>query len=169
MFDVKDSDFFDMEDDAFDTIVEDDISFNGSIKMQKPFMIRGKITGKIETQSDLVIDTNAVVEAEIVIPQNNTYSIGDTYEGDYISTTAGVLNYYIGESTDLVIPRSLPVVEADIKADRVLIRGKVKGNVYGEKLIFVTASGSLDGDIITQKVVLEPGSDFSGKCTMVKK
>ena len=120
MFDVKDSDFFDMEDDAFDTIVEDDISFNGSIKMQKPFLIRGKITGKIETQSDLVIDTNAVVEA-------------------------------------------------DIKADRVLIRGKVKGNVYGEKLIFVTASGSLDGDIITQKVVLEPGSDFSGKCTMVKK
>ena len=120
MFDVKDSDFFDMEDDAFDTIVEDDISFNGSIKMQKPFLIRGKITGKIETQSDLVIDTNAVVEA-------------------------------------------------DIKADRVLIRGKVKGNVYGDKLIFVTSTGSLDGDITTQKVVLEPGSEFTGKCTMVKK
>ena len=33
--------------------------------MQKPFLIRGKITGKIETQSDLVIDTNAVVEADI--------------------------------------------------------------------------------------------------------
>ena len=65
MFDVKDSDFFDMEDDAFDTIVEDDISFNGSIKMQKPFLIRGKITGKIDTKSDLVIDTNAVVEADI--------------------------------------------------------------------------------------------------------
>ena len=29
MFDVKDSDFFDIEDDAFDTIVEDDISFTG--------------------------------------------------------------------------------------------------------------------------------------------
>ncbi|MBO4534247.1 MAG: polymer-forming cytoskeletal protein [Treponema sp.] len=119
MFDVKDSDFFDLEDDAFDTIVENDISFTGNIKMQKPFLIRGKITGKIDTKSDLVIDTNAVVEA-------------------------------------------------DIKASRVLIRGKVKGNVHGEKLIFVTASGSLDGDIITQKVVLEPGSDFSGKCTMVK-
>ena len=90
MFDVKDSDFFDMEDDAFDTIVEDDISFTGSIKMQKPFLIRGKITGKIDTQSDLVVDTNAVVEA-------------------------------------------------DIKAARVLIRGKVKGNVHGEKLIFVTS------------------------------
>ena len=119
MFDVKDSDFFDMEDDAFDTIVENDISFTGNIKIQKPFLIRGKITGKIDTQSDLVVDTNAVVEA-------------------------------------------------DINASRVLIRGKVKCNVRGEKLIFVTSSGSLDGDIISQKVVLEPGSDFTGKCTMVK-
>lgn len=65
MFDVKDSDFFDMEDDAFDTIVENDISFIGNIRLQKPFLIRGKITGKIDTQSDLVIDTNAVVEADI--------------------------------------------------------------------------------------------------------
>ena len=61
------------------------------------------------------------------------------------------------------------IVEADINASRVLVRGKVKGNVYGEKLIFVTSTGSLDGDITTQKVVLEPGSEFTGKCTMVKK
>ena len=119
MFDVKDTDFFDMEDEAFDTIVEKDIAFTGSIKMKKAFMIRGKVNGKIDSTSDLVIDSDAVVNA-------------------------------------------------DISAERVLIRGKVKGNVRGEKLIFVTASGSLDGDIVTQKVVLEPGSDFSGKCTMVK-
>lgn len=120
MFDVKDSDFFDMEDEAFDTIVEDDITFSGSVKMKKPFMIRGKFSGTIDTESDLVIDTAAIVEA-------------------------------------------------DINASRVLIRGKVKGNVYGEKLIFVTSSGALDGDITTQKVVLEPGCEFTGKCTMVKK
>ena len=29
MFDVKDTDFFDMEDEAFDTIVENDIAFTG--------------------------------------------------------------------------------------------------------------------------------------------
>ncbi len=66
MFDVKDSDFFDMVEDSFDTIIEDDITFTGDIKMKKPFMIRGKIKGRIEAQSDLVIDTNAVVEADIL-------------------------------------------------------------------------------------------------------
>ncbi|MCQ2582446.1 MAG: polymer-forming cytoskeletal protein [Treponema sp.] len=65
MYDLKDSDFFDMDDDAFDTIVEDDISFTGSVKIKKPFMIRGKIKGHIDSESDLVIDTGAVVEADI--------------------------------------------------------------------------------------------------------
>ena len=52
------------------------------------------------------------------------------------------------------------VVNADISAERVLIRGKVKGNVVGRKMIFVTSAGSLDGDISTSKVVLEPGCIF---------
>ena len=60
------------------------------------------------------------------------------------------------------------VVNADITAERVLIRGKVKGNVVGNKLIFITSSGSLDGDITTGKVVLEPGCIFTGKCSMVR-
>ena len=65
MFDVKDTDFFDMEEDAFDTVMEDDISFTGNIKMKKTFMIRGTVNGNIESESDLVIDTGAVVNADI--------------------------------------------------------------------------------------------------------
>ena len=65
MFDVKDTDFFDMEDEAFDTIIENDIAFTGSIKMKKAFLIRGKVNGKIDSTSDLVIDSDAVVNADI--------------------------------------------------------------------------------------------------------
>ena len=119
MFDVKDTDFFDMEDAAFDTIIENDISFTGNMKFVKPMMIRGVVNGSITSDSDLVIDTGAIVNAEI-------------------------------------------------KSSRVLIKGQVKGNIQAENLIFVTAKGSLDGDISTKKVVLEPGCLFSGKCTMIK-
>ena len=56
MFDVKDTDFFDLEDEAFDTIVENDITFVGNIKIEKTFMIRGQVTGNIDSLSDLVID-----------------------------------------------------------------------------------------------------------------
>ena len=65
MFDVKDTDFFDFEDESFDTIVENDITFSGSIKIKKPFMIRGKVNGKIISESDLVIDNGAVVNADM--------------------------------------------------------------------------------------------------------
>ena len=65
MFDVKDTDFFDLEEDAFDTIMEDDISFTGNIKIKKSFMIRGIVNGNIESESDLVIDSDAVVNADI--------------------------------------------------------------------------------------------------------
>ncbi|NLC93515.1 MAG: polymer-forming cytoskeletal protein [Treponema sp.] len=119
MFDVKDTDFFDLEDELFDTVMEDDISFSGNIKMIKPFLVRGRINGTIDTSSDLVIDTNSLVDA-------------------------------------------------NINAERVLIKGKVVGNVVSRKLVFITSTGSLDGDITTQKVVLEPGCNFTGKCQMVQ-
>ena len=119
MFDVKETDLFDLEEEAFDTVVEPDITFTGRIRFAKPFMIRGNVKGSIDATSDLVVDSGAAVEA-------------------------------------------------DIKADRVLVKGKVKGNVVAKKIVFVTASGSLDGDITSAQVVLEPGSAFTGRCTMVK-
>lgn len=74
----------------------------------------------------------------------------------------------IDASGNLLID-SMAEVEADIKAERILIRGKVKGNITGNALVYVTSTGSVDGDITSAQVVLEPGSQFSGKCTMTSK
>ncbi len=117
MFDVKDSSLFETDEEDFDTIMASDIAFEGSIKFSKPFMIKGKMSGVIEATSNLLIDTNAEVKA-------------------------------------------------DITAEKILIRGKVVGNVWGNKLVYVTSSGSVTGDITSAQVVLEPGSLFSGKCSM---
>lgn len=116
MFDVKDTDFFELEEDDFDTVLASDITFSGKIRFAKPFMIKGRVSGSVEATNDLVIDT----EAE---------------------------------------------VKADINAERVLVRGHVEGDVAGRKLVFVTASGTVIGDIESPQVVLEPGSVFTGKCT----
>ncbi len=66
MFQYKDTDYFDCDEENFDTILADDISFTGSIKFEKPFMIKGTVKGKIDATSDLVVDSDAVVEADIV-------------------------------------------------------------------------------------------------------
>lgn len=117
MFEARDSTQFDTDEEDFDTVMASDISFSGTIHFTKPFMIKGKMNGTIDATSDLLIDTDSEVNADIV-------------------------------------------------AERVLIRGKVKGNITGRKLVYVTASGSVTGDISSAQVVLEPGSVFSGKCSM---
>ena len=120
MFDVKDSDFFDVDEEDFDTILAPDINFRGTIRFAKPFMIRGNVSGTIDATSDLVVDTNAVVNA-------------------------------------------------GINASRVLVRGKVEGDIRAKDVVFVTSTGSVTGDIVSKEVVLEPGAHFSGKCTMTSK
>lgn len=65
MYDLKDSGDFDTDEDDFDTVMASDISFTGSIRFAKPFMIKGKMSGTIEATSDLLIDTNAEVNADI--------------------------------------------------------------------------------------------------------
>jgi cytoskeletal protein CcmA (bactofilin family) len=119
MFDVKDIDLYDLDDDDFDTIMAGDISFKGTVRFKKPLMIRGEVSGTIETPSDLVIDTNAAVFSSIT-------------------------------------------------ADRVLVRGIVEGNITAKRLVIVTSIGSVTGNITSAQVVLEPGSSFTGNCTMVK-
>ncbi|OJF77562.1 MAG: hypothetical protein BKP49_00835 [Treponema sp. CETP13] len=119
MFDVKDSDFFELEEEDFDTVLATDIKFKGKITLKKPFMIKGAVTGSIDAKSDIVIDSSANVEATIV-------------------------------------------------AQRVLVRGKVIGNISAQQLVFVTATGTVSGDIEATQIVLEPGSTFTGRCTMLK-
>lgn len=66
MFETKDISILDLEEEDFDTVLASDISFTGQIKFSEPFMIKGKVNGTIEATSDLVVDTNAVVVADIV-------------------------------------------------------------------------------------------------------
>jgi len=65
MFEPKDNALFELEEEDFDTVLASDISFKGEIRFARPFMIKGKVKGLIEATSDLVIDTDAKVVADI--------------------------------------------------------------------------------------------------------
>jgi cytoskeletal protein CcmA (bactofilin family) len=54
-----------LEDEDFDTILSQDIDFSGTLNFDKPFLIRGKVSGIIDAKELLVIDENATVEADI--------------------------------------------------------------------------------------------------------
>ncbi|GHT69344.1 hypothetical protein FACS1894110_18620 [Spirochaetia bacterium] len=61
------------------------------------------------------------------------------------------------------------VVEADINASRVVIRGAVKGNVIASERVEVTITGRLIGNATAPEISMEPGCVFNGRCTMPEK
>jgi cytoskeletal protein CcmA (bactofilin family) len=106
-----------LEDDDFDTILSPDIDFFGTLNFEKPFLIRGKVSGEISARGLLVIDDSAIVNA-------------------------------------------------DIDASRVIIRGFVKGNVTAAEKVEVTLNGRLEGNVVAPEIFMESGCVFNGRCTM---
>jgi cytoskeletal protein CcmA (bactofilin family) len=109
-----------LEDEDFDTILSADIDFSGTINFEKPFLIRGKVSGEIDAKGLLVVDESAVVEA-------------------------------------------------NINASRVIIRGSVKGNVNAAEKVEITVTGKLQGNVTAPEVFMETGCVFNGRCTMTER
>jgi cytoskeletal protein CcmA (bactofilin family) len=106
-----------LEDEDFDTILPSDVDFSGTLNFEKSFLIQGKISGKINARGILVIDKDAVVDA-------------------------------------------------DISAPKVVIRGSVTGNISASEKVELTGTGRLQGNVNTPKIMMETGCIFNGLCTM---
>jgi cytoskeletal protein CcmA (bactofilin family) len=109
-----------LEDEDFDTILAQDIDFSGTLIFEKPFLIRGKVSGEISARGLLVVDEEAVVDA-------------------------------------------------NINASRVIIRGSVKGNVTAAEKVEIAITGKLVGNVTAPEIFMETGCVFNGRCTMTEK
>ncbi len=108
------------EEKMINTILADDIFFNGTLKFTTSLKIKGKFEGEIDAKGHLVIGKNASVKA-------------------------------------------------NIKARKVTIYGKVKGNIEASELIELYNNAELEGDITTPDLIIESGCKFNGNCKMTAK
>jgi len=60
-------------------------------------------------------------------------------------------------------------IKADIYGKVITVEGKVDGNLYGEEQLIVRQSGTVRGNIVAPRVVLEDGSNFKGSIDMSPK
>jgi cytoskeletal protein CcmA (bactofilin family) len=58
------------------------------------------------------------------------------------------------------------VVEGEINCQNADISGVLKGKIAVVELLVLKASSKLSGDIVTNKLAIEPGAIFSGNCNM---
>ena len=69
----------------------------------------------------------------------------------------------------LLVVDEKAVVEANIRASRVIIRGSVKGDVIAAEKVEVSVTGKLVGNVTAPEILMETGCVFNGRCTMTEK
>jgi len=70
------------------------------------------------------------------------------------------------KSTGKVVVGSTGSIDGDIICQNSNVSGKVKGKITVKELLALQASASINGDIITGKLSIEPGAAFTGSCSM---
>ena len=59
-------------------------------------------------------------------------------------------------------------VQADVTARSITILGRVQGNVRAGERIEIRKTGSLEGDLVTARIVIEDGAVFRGSIDIIK-
>jgi len=99
----------------------------------------------------------------------NIIAAGTTIEGDIVSTgdvrIDGVLKGTIDTKGKLVVgPTGL--VEGSITCKSADISGKVNASFNVSELLSLKSTSNLNGDIVVNKLAIEPGANFTGRCSM---
>lgn len=99
----------------------------------------------------------------------NIISEGTKIKGDIISNgdirIDGELNGNISVKGKLVVGPS-GKINGEIECSNIEISGYIKGKVSAAELLNMKALSQIEGDIIAGKLSVEPGSVFSGTCSM---
>jgi cytoskeletal protein CcmA (bactofilin family) len=71
-------------------------------------------------------------------------------------------------TTDTLIIGDKGVMNGDVRAGQVLIRGEVVGNVFAAERVELKRTARVFGDVEAPVVVVEEGVLFEGHCRMTK-
>ncbi len=100
---------------------------------------------------------------------SNRILIGTEITGDIISSgdlrIDGKLNGSVKMEGKLVIGEK-GEVDGDINCTNATVAGTLKGRINVKELTALLKSAHVEGDLITGKLSVEPGAEFTGTCSM---
>src|ERR1022692_880096 len=121
------------------------IGRNGSAKTN----VKGAETNGIGSLN--LIGTGTVI-------RGNIETAGDIrIDGTLIGKLTAKAKIVLGESA---------IIEGNVFCQNADISGAVLGNITVDDLMVLKSPGRMHGDVITKKLVIEAGADFTGNCKM---
>ncbi len=102
-------------------------------------------------------------------PSVNLIGAGTIIDGDV--TTNGDIRIDGSLTGSITVKGKLVIgvsgsIEGEAICQNADISGTIKGKIAVSELLSLKASAKLTGDIITNKIAVEPGAVFSGSCSM---
>ena len=99
----------------------------------------------------------------------NLIGAGTVIEGDV--TTSGDIRIDGSLTGSIKVKGKLVIgvsgsVDGEVVCQNADMSGTLKGKIIVSELLTLKASAKLTGDIITNKIAVEPGATFSGSCSM---
>ena len=116
--------------------------------------------GKVETWSEISKSAVASIGKSVVI-RGELSGSEDLYIDGQVEGTIELRDHHL-----TVGPNGR--VQANINAKEVVIQGSVKGNVRAIDRVEIRKSGSLTGDMVAARVVIEDGAFFKGSIDIQK-
>jgi cytoskeletal protein CcmA (bactofilin family) len=99
----------------------------------------------------------------------NTIGAGTIVTGDIQSKgdirLDGVLKGSVNTSGKVVLGKE-GIIEGDVVCNNADISGTLKAKITVSQLLSLKATAKLNGEIITNKLSIEPGAAFTGSCSM---
>ena len=99
----------------------------------------------------------------------NMIGAGTIITGDVISKgdirVDGTLKGSVNTEGKVVLGRE-GVIEGDVVCKDADISGTIKARITVSQLLSLKTTAKLNGDIITNKLSIEPGASFTGSCSM---
>ena len=99
----------------------------------------------------------------------NMIGAGTIITGDIVSKgdirVDGTLKGSVNTQGKVVLGRE-GVIEGDVNCKDADVSGTIKAKITVSQLLSLKTTAKLNGDIITNKLSIEPGATFSGSCSM---
>lgn len=104
-------------------------------------------------EDEKILDINATMQGSLVFSEAVNLRINGKFEGTL--NTKG--NLMVGENA---------IVNADIIGEDMVLGGRVSGRIIATRMVTLTGTAQVNGDIEVPKLVMEEGAIFNGKCKM---
>lgn len=104
-------------------------------------------------EEEKILDVDAAMQGTLVFSDPVNLRINGKFEG-HLKTQG---NLIVGENAS---------ISADIVGESIVISGLVKGNIKSTRLLSITSTATVYGDVETPKFSIEEGAFFNGKCKM---